>query len=60
LNIDITTKGCNNRVAIKKRRQILCIYFLCIELVVESVMELVGGGGNKEHTKVWKEREALG
>jgi len=33
---------------------------LCVELVVENAMELVGGGGNKEHAKVWKEREILG
>jgi hypothetical protein len=38
----------------------LCIDVLCVELVAKSVMELVGGGGNKEHMKVWKEKEALG
>jgi len=33
---------------------------LCVELVAESAMKLVGGVGNKEHAKVWKEREILG
>jgi hypothetical protein len=33
---------------------------LCVKLVVKSTMELVGGGGNKEHVKVWKKKEILG
>ncbi len=47
LNNDRATIGCSNRVAIEKWGEILCINILCLELVVETAMELVKGGGDR-------------
>jgi hypothetical protein len=32
---------------------------LCLELVVETAMELARRGGDRKQSNVWKEREAL-
>ncbi len=32
---------------------------MCLELVVESAMELARRGGDRKQAKVWKEKEAL-
>ncbi len=37
----------------------MCIDLLCLELVVESAMELTRRGGDRKQAKVWKEKEAL-
>jgi hypothetical protein len=54
LNNDRTTTRCSNRAAIEKQGKILCL-----ELVVESAMELAKRGRDRKQAKVWKEREAL-
>jgi hypothetical protein len=59
LNSNTTIIGCSSKTAIEKLGEILCIDFLCIELVAKSAMELAEGGGDKEWPKVWKERETL-
>jgi len=59
LNNDKTTIGCNNRATIEKRGKILCINLLCLELVVESAMELARRGGDRKQANVWKEEESL-
>jgi hypothetical protein len=58
LNNNRTTIGCRNRTTIEKPRKILCIDLLCLELVIESAMELARRGGDRKQVKVWKEREA--
>jgi len=37
----------------------LCIDLLCLELVVESAMELARRGGDRKQANVWKEKESL-
>lgn len=59
MNSNRATIGHNNKTAIKKLGEILCIDFLCVELIAESAMELAKGGGDRERVKVWKERETL-
>jgi hypothetical protein len=49
LNNEITTIHGSDKVAIKKREEILCIDLLCVELVVKSVMELSLGPGGDEN-----------
>jgi hypothetical protein len=59
LNSNRATIGRSNKTAIEKLGEILCIDFLCVELIAKSAMELAKGGGDRERAKVWKERETL-
>jgi len=59
LSSNRTIIGCSSKIAIKKFGEILCIDFLCVELVAKSAMELTEGGGDREWANVWKERETL-